>query len=71
MKVSIIGKAKDLRTNTNILYAQLSIKDYLELVGDNFDDYELQRNRESEKIYNRMAEDIKGGALSLSQSNQS
>lgn len=63
MQVKIIGKAKDLRTNTDILYAQLSIKDYLVLVGDNFDDYEPQRKRERYKAYDRMKIDITKGAL--------
>jgi hypothetical protein len=51
MQVKIIGQAKDLRTDTDILYAQLSIQDYLCLVGDNFDDYEPQRKREKYKAY--------------------
>jgi hypothetical protein len=63
MQVKIIGKAKDLRTNTDILYAQLSIQDYLDLVGDNFDDYEPQRKRERYKAYERMKIDIMKGAL--------
>ena len=63
MQVKIIGQAKDLRTNTDILYAQLSIQDYLCLVGDNFDDYEPQRKREQYKAYERMKVDIKDGAL--------
>ncbi|MFM6122087.1 MAG: hypothetical protein ACKPEO_23555, partial [Sphaerospermopsis kisseleviana] len=63
MQVKIIGKAKDLRTNTDILYAQLSIQDYLDLVGDNFDDYEPQRKREKYKAYERMKVDIMNGAL--------
>jgi hypothetical protein len=63
MQVKIIGQAKDLRTDTDILYAQLSIQDYLCLVGDNFDDYEPQRKREQYKAYERMKVDIKDGAL--------
>ena len=63
MQVKIIGQAKDLRTDTDILYAQLSIQDYLCLVGDNFDDYEPQRKREKYKAYERMKIDIMNGAL--------
>jgi hypothetical protein len=63
MQVKIIGQAKDLRTDTDILYAQLSIQDYLCLVGDNFDDYEPQRKREKYKAYERMKIDIMKGAL--------
>jgi hypothetical protein len=63
MKVSIIGQSKDLRTNTDILYAQLSINDYLNIVGNNFDEYEPQRKREKYKAYDRMRIDIINGAL--------
>lgn len=64
MAFNIIGYAKDLRTETNILYAQISIHDYLQLIGDNFKDFEIQRKREkSNKAYQRMKEDIRKGAL--------
>jgi hypothetical protein len=63
MKISIIGQAKDQRTNTNVLYAQMPIKDYLELVGNEFDEFEIQRGREKHKAYNRMKRDIIDGAL--------
>ncbi len=64
MAFNIIGYAKDLRTETDILYAQISIHDYLQLIGDNFKDFEIQRKREkSNKAYQRMKEDIRKGAL--------
>jgi hypothetical protein len=63
MKISIIGKAKDYRTNTTVLYAQMPIDDYLSLVGDNFAEFEIQRGREKHKAYIRMKDDLKKGAL--------
>lgn len=61
--IDILGKAKDLRSNTTVIYAKTSIDDYLDLVGDNFDDFEIQRKREKHQAYKRMKEDIINGAL--------
>lgn len=61
--MKVIGKTKDLRTNTPVLYAQMSISDYLALVGDEFDQFEIQRKREKHKAYDRMRIDLKKGAL--------
>jgi hypothetical protein len=64
MAFEIIGYAKDLRTETNILYAQILINDYLQLIGDNFQDFEIQRKREKfNKAYQIMKNDIKAGAV--------
>lgn len=63
MKINIIGKGKDLRTNTNVVYAQMSIDDYLALVGDDFNNFSIQRRREKHKAYARLKNDIIGGAL--------
>ena len=63
MIVHVLGKAKDLRTNTLIVYAQISIADYLSLVGENFSDFEIQRKRQKHKAYKRMKSDIIKGAL--------
>lgn len=64
MKIKILGKTKDLRTNTNVVYAQISINDYLELVGDDFDKFSIQRRKvTSNKAYDRMKNDIQNGAL--------
>jgi len=63
MSLTILGKTKDLRTNTHVIYAQINIVDYLNLVGENFDDFEIQRKRQAHKAYKRMREDIKQGAL--------
>ncbi len=61
--LKIISKTKDLRTNTNILYAQIEISDYLNLVGEDFDKFEIQRKREKHKAYKRLKIDLMKGAL--------
>ncbi len=61
--LSIIGYTKDLRTNTNVLYAQISINDYIKLVGEDFDRFEIQRTRVNHSAYKRMRTDIINGAL--------
>ncbi len=61
--LEIIGYTKDFRTDTNILYAQISISEYLELVGKDFDRFEIQRKREKHKGYNRLKKDIEKGTL--------
>lgn len=63
MDIQILGRAADLRTNTPVVYAQMSIPDYLELLGDQFDLFEIQRRREKHKAYGRMKSDIAKGAL--------
>jgi hypothetical protein len=59
----IIGKTKDLRTNTNVLYAEILAKDYIDLVGKDFDKFEIQRKRVEPKKYSRLKSDFKNGAL--------
>ncbi|MBB2147375.1 hypothetical protein [Pedobacter gandavensis] len=59
----IIGTTKDLRTNTDIYYAQISIEDYLKLVGEDFDRFDIQRPRQDYRAYSRMKKDIIDGAL--------
>lgn len=59
----IIGYNKDYRTNTPVIYAQIGIKEYLDFVGENFDEFGIQRKRESHKGYTRLKKDIKNGAL--------
>jgi hypothetical protein len=61
--LQIIGYTKDLRTNTNVVYAQVDINEYLTLVGDEFDRFAFQRRRERHKAYKRMTSDIINGAL--------
>lgn len=63
MDIKILGDSTDLRTNTPVIYAQMAIADYLELVGDNFNMFAMQRRREKHKAYARMKTDIVKGAL--------
>ena len=63
MEISILGRAKDLRTDTEVIYAQMNITDYLQLIGEDFDDFRFQRKRTNYKPYQRMKQDIIEGAL--------
>lgn len=63
MNMRIIGSTKDLRTNTAVLYVQLLIDDYLDLVGEDFDNFAIQRKREKHKAYSRLKKDVINGAL--------
>ena len=59
----ILGKAKDLKSNTDVVYCQVSPEKYLKIVGDDFQDFELQRKKENHKGYDRLKKDIEDGAL--------
>lgn len=61
--LKIIGKTKDLRTDTNVLYAEILAKDYIGLVGLDFDKFEIQRKRVEPKKYSRLKSDFRDGAL--------
>jgi hypothetical protein len=63
MAINIIGNTKDFRTNSNVIYAFIGINDYLDLIGDDFDAFAIQRKQEKHKAYERMREDIKKGAV--------
>jgi len=59
----IIGSTMDYRTNTNVLYAQILISEYFELIGDNYNKFQLQRKKETHKGYKRLKDDLANGAL--------
>ncbi len=61
--LKIISYTKDLRTNTNVVYAQINIVEYTKLVGDDFDRFGIQRKKEKHKGYNRLKRDLEQGAL--------
>ncbi|MEI8602314.1 hypothetical protein P4S55_16440 [Shewanella sp. PP-Sp27a-2] len=63
MAFLILGKTKDLRTNANVIYCKCSISEYLDIVGDDFENFSIQRKKESHKAYKRLKDDLKGGAL--------
>ncbi len=59
----IIGFTKDFRTNTNVIYAQILVQEYFELIGENYNKFQLQRKREVHRGYKRLKEDLQKGAL--------
>lgn len=64
MEIKLLGEPQnDIRTATPVIYAQMPIRDYLELVGDDFDKFSIQRRREKHPAYARMKDDIRAGAL--------
>lgn len=63
MNLEILGNQLDLRTNTPVIYAQCSINDYLQVVGDNFFDFSIQRRKEKFSAYSQMKGDIVNGTL--------
>jgi len=63
MTITILGSAVDVRTGTPVVYTQMTIPDYLTIVGKRFEDFHLQRRREKHKAYGRLEADIRDGAL--------
>lgn len=59
--LTIIGRTKDFKSNTNVIYVQVKVADYLKLVGE-FETFAIQRRRESHKAYGRLRDDIRLGA---------
>lgn len=62
-KLQILGFNRDSRAKTNVIYALINISDYLDFIGENFDEFGIQRKRESHKGYARLKKDIKDGAI--------
>lgn len=60
--MKIIGEAKDLRSNTDIIYAQVTPDEYLRIVGEDYGNFAIQRKREAHKAYGRLKDDIRLGA---------
>lgn len=63
MSFEVIGTTKDLKSGTHVIYCQASLDKYLDIVGEDFGEFSLQRKRESHKAYKRLREDIVEGAL--------
>lgn len=61
--LNIIGFTKDFRTDTNVLYCQISINEYFDFVGENYNKFQLQRKKEVHRGYKRLKDDLKNGAL--------
>jgi len=63
MALKILGVTRDKRTNTPVIYAKMSIASYLEVVGEDFENFSIQRRRETHKAYQRLKGDLIDGAL--------
>lgn len=63
MTLTILGVTKDMRTDTPVVYAKMSIETYLKIVGEDFENFSIQRRRETHKAYQRLKNDLKEGAL--------
>jgi hypothetical protein len=63
MPLKILGFAKDTRTDTDVVYAQVTLSEYLPLIGDNYGDFDIQRKQERYRPYERLKQDIQAGAL--------
>jgi len=61
--IRILGKTTDQRTATRVVYTQMSVDDYLDLVGEHFDEFAIQRRRERHRGYDRLRKDVVDGAL--------
>ncbi|MBI9058395.1 MAG: hypothetical protein JEZ01_11590 [Labilibaculum sp.] len=62
-KLNILGGNKDNRAKTHVIYALIKISDYLDFIGDKFDEFGIQRKRENHKGYARLKKDIREGAV--------
>lgn len=60
--MKIIGEGKDLRSSTKIVYAQVTPNEYLDIVGNDYGNFAIQRKRETHKAYGRLKDDIRLGA---------
>lgn len=45
----VLGTARDLKSGANIVYCQTTPEKYLEIIGNGFQDFELQRKKENHK----------------------
>lgn len=63
MALKILGVTRDQRTNTPVVYATMPIQTYLEVVGEDFENFSIQRRREAHKAYQRLKADLIDGAL--------
>ncbi len=63
MTFEILGIFKDARTDTPVVYAQISIEKYFALIGPEFDKFSIQRRKEKHHAYARMKADIRDGVL--------
>ena len=63
MTFKVLGKTIDLKSGAHVVYCQASPDDYLDIVGNNFGEFSIQRKRETHKAYKRLKADIQDGSL--------
>jgi hypothetical protein len=63
MALTILGVTRDKRTDTPVVYAKMPMATYLQVVGDDFENFSIQRRRETHKAYQRLKSDLREGAL--------
>jgi hypothetical protein len=63
MSFRVIGKTIDLKSGAHVIYCQASPDEYLDIVGESFGDFSIQRKRENHKAYKRLKSDIIEGCL--------
>lgn len=63
MPLQVIGHSIDQRTHTPVVYGQIPITEYLDIVGNDFENFTIQRRREKHKAYTRLKQDIRNGAV--------
>lgn len=63
MSFNILGRTVDQRTGANVIYCKCSIEEYLNLIGNDFEGFSIQRKRETHRAYSRLKKDLIDGAL--------
>lgn len=63
MTFKVLGKTIDLKSGAHVVYCQASPDDYLDIVGNDFGEFSIQRKRETHKAYKRLKADIQEGSL--------
>lgn len=63
MAFEILGKTRDIRSETDVIYCKCTVDEYLDLIGDEYKEFLIQRKIETHKAYQRLKSDLQEGAL--------
>ncbi|MFK7699341.1 hypothetical protein [Pseudomonas caspiana] len=63
MTFKLLGKTTDLKSGAHVIYCQASPDKYLDIVGERFGEFSIQRKRETHRAYKRLKTDIIAGSL--------
>lgn len=63
LNFEVIGRTQDLIKNSNILYCLASPETYLTIIGNDWENFEFQRDRQNYRAYKNLKEDIKNGGV--------